>query len=75
MGRNNPMQHYRLEKECLENCLVERTLVNSCLNMSQQHVQVAKKTNSILAGIRNSLSSSTGEVTVPLYLALVWPHL
>jgi len=78
LGRNNPMHQYRLGADLLESISAERdlgVLMDDKLTMSQQRALAAKKASEILGCIKKSVASRSREVLLPLYSALVRPHL
>ncbi|CAM5160640.1 unnamed protein product [Eretmochelys imbricata] len=78
LGRKNPMHCYRLGTEWLGSSSAEKDLgitEAEKLDMSQQCALVSKKANGILGCISRSIASRSREGIIPLYLALVRPHL
>ena len=74
LGKNNPRCQYRLGTDLLESSVGKRDLgvrVDSRVTISQH----CKKANGILGCVRRGVVSRSKEVLLPLYSALVRPHL
>ncbi|GAB0182834.1 hypothetical protein GRJ2_000748700 [Grus japonensis] len=78
VGQGNPKHNYRLGEEWIESSPEEKdlgVLIDEKLSMTQQCAFAAQKGNCILGCIKRGVTSRSREVILPLYSALVRPHL
>ena len=72
------MQQFRFGDNLLERSSAEKDLgilVGNRVAMRQQHAIVTKKASGVLGYINKNVASRSREVILPLYSALVRPHL
>ncbi|GAB0192438.1 hypothetical protein GRJ2_001709100 [Grus japonensis] len=78
VGQGNPKHSYRLGDEGIESSPEEEdlgVLVDEKLNVSWQCALAAQKANRVLDRIKRSVTSRSREGILPLYSALMRPHL
>ncbi|GAB0177565.1 mannosyl-oligosaccharide 1,2-alpha-mannosidase IB [Grus japonensis] len=78
VGQGNAKHNYRLGREWIESSPEEKdwgVLTDEKLNTSWQCALAAQKANCVLGCIKSSVTSRSREGILPLYSALVRPHL